>query len=118
MAIDCQDNKVELPCDCLPAPPPTPRPIAYAWMNGEFGREPSITFANSTTPTTYTTYPKLQANGAGQLQLVGAFSPFGTYVNTPTITINAPGGAGVTAGKLTVTVTYVQSDDRSAFGQQ
>lgn len=35
-----------------------------------------------------------------------------------TIAVTAVAGAGVTAGKLTVTVTYVQSDDRSAFGQQ
>lgn len=98
MAIDCQDNKVEMPCDCLPAPPPTPRPVAYSWMNGEFGREAAITFPNSGNPGTYTTYPKFQANGSGQIQLVGTFSPFGTYVNAPaTIVINAPGGGGTQA---------------------
>lgn len=105
MAIDCQDNKVELPCDCLPAPPPTPRPMAIAWLNGSFGRDGAITLGNSITPITYGSYPKLQANGAGQLQLIGSFSAFGQYVNAPTITINPP-TAGVTA---TATLTLNSS---------
>lgn len=112
MAIDCQDNKVEMPCDCLPAPPPTPRPIAYSWMNGEFSRAGSITIANSTvSPTVFL----LQANGAGQLVLVGTPPPFAGdtfgYVNNPTITINAPGGAGVTA-----TATLTLNSNRKISG--
>ena len=35
-----------------------------------------------------------------------------------TIAVTAVAGAGVTAGKLVVTITYVQADDRSATGDQ
>jgi hypothetical protein len=34
------------------------------------------------------------------------------------IAVTAVAGTGVTAGSLVVTVTYIQSDDRSLFGQQ
>ena len=35
-----------------------------------------------------------------------------------TIAVTAVAGAGVTAGKLVVTITYVQADDRSSTGDQ
>ena len=41
-----------------------------------------------------------------------------TQNSVSTIAVTAVAGTGVTAGKLVVTITYVQSDDRNAYNQQ
>ena len=41
-----------------------------------------------------------------------------TQNSVSNIAVTAVAGTGVTAGKLVVTITYVQSDDRNAYNQQ
>lgn len=116
MAITiCKDNKVEMPCNCLPPPPDKPRPIIFDAAGGFSTRTPSITFTDGLFPAGYCFL--LQANGAGQLQYLGLGGGATTYLGgvfykkTPTITINAPGGGGTTA-----TATLILNSNRHITG--
>ncbi len=98
--LNCEDNKVEMPCNCLPLPPDTPNPIIFPWANGEISRAAESTYSNTGFLSVANNYPfKFQADGSGALQYIGPGTFYGGgdfYKKTPTITINSP-TAGVTA---------------------
>lgn len=112
MAISiCQDNKVEMPCNCLPTPPDTPNPINIAWYNGVMTRKASVIVADSASiPTFGSRSYLLPVNGSGQVTYAGlgsALVNFGGYKTVPTITINPPPGfpgPGLTQATATLTL--------------
>lgn len=93
MAITiCKDNKVEMPCNCLPPPPDKPNPILLVWHNGSMSRELGYTFGSALYP--IGNY-KFQVNGAGQVTYGGLNVPYAAcngYKTAPTITFPTPPG--------------------------
>lgn len=100
MAITiCKDNKVEMPCNCLPPPPDKPNPILLVWHNGTMSRRASVTVATSPA-LLFTAGYKFQINGAGQVGYQGLAYPLTSgylsyypgYKTVPTITFDTPPG--------------------------
>lgn len=92
--LNCEDNKVEMPCNCLPPPPDTPNPIIFAWANGVISRVAKTEFLNTAFLSVANNYPfKFQADGSGALQYIGPGTFYGGgdfYKKTPIIKINGP----------------------------
>ena len=79
----------------------------------QYASSTTVTTGGRTTPTF--TAAQLTAMLSTPVDVSAATT---TQNSVSTVAVTTVAGTGVTAGKLVVTITYVQSDDRNAYNQQ